>query len=59
MLVALWQEIGLCHFVSKEPQTGSGVLWFITTTKDHLVPATAAVAADFDPIKAAKTVKAE
>lgn len=54
VLQALWQEICLCHFVSREQQTGSGVLWFNTLTKDDAVQATAAAAAGFNPEKAAK-----
>lgn len=59
VLQALWQEVALCHFVSKEQQGGKGVLWFATTTGDNdIVPATAAVSAGFDADKAAAKVKA-
>jgi hypothetical protein len=59
IITALWQEIAVCHFVSKEPATKSGIVWFQTATKEHLVRATDAAAAGFDADAAAKGVKAE
>lgn len=60
IIKALWQEIALCHFVSKEPATKAGVVWFQTATKEHLVRATDAAAAGFDAdAAAAKGIKAE
>jgi hypothetical protein len=60
IIKALWQEVSLCHFVSKEPATKPGVVWFQTSTKEHLVRATDAAAAGFDPdAAAAKGIKAQ
>lgn len=53
VLKALWQDLGLCHYVAPE-RDGSGVLWFATHTKTDVVSATAAAAAGFNADKAAK-----
>jgi hypothetical protein len=53
VIKALWQDMGLCHYVAPE-RDGSGVLWFATHTKTDVVSATAAAAAGFNADKAAK-----
>lgn len=53
VIKALWQDLGLCHYVAPE-RDGSGVLWFATHTNTDVVSATAAAAAGFNADKAAK-----